>query len=261
MMGDKQSGEFASARAVIDATRMTELAGFAPFPELAMRRVEARDWLGYLVLFGQQSLCRAFLRTLPELNSEPPEVYWSILGQVWSAAEAPGIEEDVDWRSLFADPRPKRECLMGVDDKRAYKCLPEIVQVYRGAGHPDFVRGLSWTLDCEAAAWFAGYAGTTLRRSRAPNHLAAADAQEPCVAHGRVARADVIALLSDDQSTAGSAVIALPESVEVVTIERLDRTMSAGGRDDEPALRHGRPVRSPNRVPDRGRLVRPERVR
>jgi hypothetical protein len=259
MVADEQSGEFTAARAVIDATRSTYLASFAPFPDLAMRRIEARDWFGYLLLFGYQSLRAAFLKILPELNSEPPEVYWSILGQVWSAAEAPDIEEDVNWRALFADPRPKREYLMDVDDKRAYECLPEIVQVYRGAGHPDFVLGLSWTRDYEEAAWFAGHARTTQHRSRAPHHLAAADAQEPCVAHGSVARADVIALLSDDQSRAESGIIALPESIVVVTIERLDRRMRVGGCDDELALRD--PLRSSRRVPDHGRSPRPERVR
>jgi len=229
---------------VIDATRLTDLASLAPFPDLAMRRIEARDWLGYLLLFGHQRVRGAFLRILPELESEPPEVYWSILSQVWSAAEAPGIEEEMDWRALFADARPKRECLMGIDDKRAYERLPEVVRVYRGAGHPDFARGLSWTLDHEEAAWFAGYAGTVLRRSRAPQHRAAADAQEPCVAHGWIAKADVLALLSDHRGTAASEIIALPESIEVVKVERLDRGTRIARHDDEPATRHGGPVRS-----------------
>jgi len=257
MAVEKQSGELTATRAVIDAIPMTDLAGFAPSPDLAMRRIEARDWLGYLLLFPHQSLRAAFLKVLAELDGEPPEVYWSILGHVWSAAEAPGIEEDVDWRALFADPRPKRECLMGVDDKRAYERLPEIVQVHRGAGRPDFARGLSWTLDYQEAAWFAGYARTALRRSRAPHHLAAADAQEPCVAHGWVARGDVIALLSGIHTSAQAEIIALPESVEITTIERLPRTMQVGGSGEEIASRHGRPL-SPGGAARRGRSARSE---
>src|SRR5712691_7999311 len=115
MAAERGSGEFTDAGTAIDATSLAELADFASFPDLAARRLKARDWLGYLLLFGHHRQRAAFLKMLPALDREPPEVYWSILGHVWSAAEAPGIEDEVDWPALFADPRPEREYLMGVD--------------------------------------------------------------------------------------------------------------------------------------------------
>jgi hypothetical protein len=259
MAAGRGSGELTDAGTAIDAARLTDLADFAPFPDLATRRLGARDWLGYLLLFGHQRQRAAFLKILPALDHEPPEVYWSILGQVWSAAEAPGIEDEVDWRALFADPRPNREYLMGVDERRAYARLPETVQVYRGAGHPDFARGLSWTLAHEEAVWFGGYATMAVRRSGARQLLAAASAQEPCVAHGSVARADVVALLGDGRGKAASEIIALPQSVQVAKIERLDRSGRVEGCDDELASRHA-PSLSPAGA-TRRRAARAERGR
>jgi len=258
MAAERRSGQSRDAGMVIGATTIAELADLSSFPDLATRRLQAGDWLGYLLLFGHERQRAAFLKVLPALEREPPEVYWSILGHVWSAAEAPGIEDEVDWRALFADPRPEREYLMGVDERRAYRRLPQIVHVYRGAGHPDFAQGLSWTLDYEEAAWFAGYARMALRRARAPHLLAASDAQEPCVVHGCVAHADVIALLGDAQGRAASEIIALPPAVEVVKVELLQRSAPVGGFDEDMASRRARPLIPAGAHRRRG-SIRPER--
>ena len=81
------------------------------------------------------------MEILPELHREPPEVYWSTLLMFGADTEAPGTG-DIDWRALFADPRPGRAALMDEAGLEVFGALPERVTVYRGVGSLDRARGL-----------------------------------------------------------------------------------------------------------------------
>jgi hypothetical protein len=162
-----------------------------------------RDWDWYLSLYGHGDCFVGFLRILPELDREEPGVYWRLLRDRWTRVAAPWRDLET-WCGLFAAERPDRWALMDDEELEVLSRLPKEATVYRGVGHPDHIRGLSWTLSVERAVWFANRRADT---SYSP---------KPSVATGRVEKADVIAYLSirDEQE-----VVALPDAVMIERIE------------------------------------------
>jgi hypothetical protein len=94
--------------------------------------------------------------------------------------------------------------MMVPDEVQALKHLPEIIDVYRGAGaRDDLLSGFSWTLDRERAVWFSA-------RFVGPQQL---------VARGRIRRRSVIALIEDRGER---EIIALPNDVDIGAIETIN---------------------------------------
>ena len=214
------------ASTTIDRRRIDELAGLAPgmLHGHALKAISERDWSAYLCLFGHATRADAFVEILPELDDEPSEVYWSMLGEAWSSTEAPGIG-DIDWRALFTDHGiTGRAALMDETGLTVFETLPERVTVYRGVGCLDRARGLSWTLDRDKARWFATYAERQLGRSGTARR---GDVGRACVLRGELARVDVIAVLEVREER---EVIALPESVQDLhVIEPPEDAQAIGG--------------------------------
>jgi hypothetical protein len=80
--------------------------------------------------------------------------YARLLSEIWTDTEQPSRILN-SWIELFTNPRLKREYLMSPEELAYYHALPDQVQIWRGAGHPCYARGISWTTDTYQAAWFA----------------------------------------------------------------------------------------------------------
>ena len=80
--------------------------------------------------------------------------YWKLLARVWLDSE--NIRQHLaDWKRYWSSSEPDRHAAMSAEELEAYQRFPDPIVVYRGAGHPRAVRGLSWTLGREQAEWFA----------------------------------------------------------------------------------------------------------
>lgn len=175
------------------------------------------DWRAYLDLHGHAEALLAFVRVADDIEDDA--LYWELLSDTWTRTEAPSADAAL-WRALLAGDRPRREAMMTAEERDALAAMPEVLTVYRGAGHPDYADGLAWTLDRGRAAWFAGYAPLALARSWVPGRVRSG---EPVLATGTVARGDVIAYLTERQE---AEVLVLPSAVQVQSVEPVDPEVS-----------------------------------
>ena len=104
--------------------------------------------------------------------------YWKTLGSVWTDSE--NVHQALStWKDLWSKDIPGRHLVMDEGERAWLASMPETFLVWRGTNYKRSVRGVSWTVDAEKAAWFA-------RRLRMPG-------QKSFVASGLVAKANVYA--------------------------------------------------------------------
>lgn len=108
----------------------------------------------------------------------PDEVYWELLGAVWT-----NTENLWQWganRRLIQSTRPGRSNLMTTEELVDLAKLPDEIKVWRGTRTPRGTRvGWSWTSDYDKAVWFS------LRLLGAR--------QRPVVLEATIAKTDVLA--------------------------------------------------------------------
>jgi hypothetical protein len=130
------------------------------------------DWHTYVFLHERPYRLDALAKVPTSV-----EGYGELVGSVWIDSE--NIWQGYDqWCELLAG----RPLMMDEDERAAFAELPDVLEVHRGYGHRQL--GLSWTLDCEKAEWFARRAAGLGNAPRAR------------VASGRVRKEQVIAYLT-----------------------------------------------------------------
>src|ERR1700683_2894096 len=167
-------------------------------PEKKGAALRDGDWPAYLDDFWMSLRWLGFARIHDRIK--PDELYWERLRQVWEATEIPSTDLGW-WREMLTADRPAREAMMAEGERQDLAPLPQEIEIYRGAGHPNFAEGLSWTLDREKAEWFA-------RKVHG-----AVDTTEPVVIEGRVARSNVIAFL--ERELGERELLVLPDHVTI----------------------------------------------
>lgn len=80
--------------------------------------------------------------------------YWRLAGKVWTDSE--NIWQNLqDWYEIWDRDEPGKMFAMDEADQEFYDSLPPVIEVWRGAGHLESAKGLSWTTDKDRAVWFA----------------------------------------------------------------------------------------------------------
>ena len=157
---------------------------------------QRRRWPSYIGLHE-----RAWrLQALQEIaDSLRPRTYWALLGEVYTDSE--NLWQNLDlWHDMLDDPRPDRQWLMTVGERREFKRLPETLKVYRGYIYGQQEQGLSWSLRPGVAHWFA------LR------HASEDDDRHGRVLEGEVQRSDALAYFTGRNE---AEIVALPEHVTI----------------------------------------------
>lgn len=191
---------------------MTSARSFAARKGAAKRR---GDWDQYLSMQGHHECLMAFVRIADEIASDAD--YWRLLSETWSRNEAPGTDAAL-WRALLTADRPGREAMMTTGERAALDAMPDLLTVYRGAGHPDYADGFAWTLDRDKAVFFANYAERAFGRSTSGGGFVGGD---PVLSIGEMRRDAVLAYLAEREE---SEVLVLPGAVDIQTVEPLPDT-------------------------------------
>ncbi len=84
----------------------------------------------------------------------PEDEWYTLMGEIWTDAEGPGINKDI-WEMMVFNPTHGRKTML--EEEEAYlNALPDVITAYRGSHTmAGAVKGLSWTVDKEKAVWFA----------------------------------------------------------------------------------------------------------
>jgi hypothetical protein len=160
--------------------------------KMRAEKLRARDYKGYLNLFGRENPLPAFLK-IEHLISD--EQYWTYLNDIWCLLEisAPDLAE---WLRLFTSPRPHRELLMSGAERARLAAMPETLTIYRGYAKRRGRSGLSWTLSKDKARWFAEYATCGGRRYHFCGHRSGGIGM---IVRGQCRKGDVLAYFEKEQ--------------------------------------------------------------
>jgi hypothetical protein len=163
---------------------------------------EVREWAEISKWADHWERGQLLLRYADDL---PLAEFWRAVADAWSDCERQFVTPE-DWRRMWTS-RPDDDLrwlnVMTDAERAEFEALPDRVRVWRGVNARNRVRGLSWTLDCRLAHWFAG-------RFEGPSVVIA----------GIVLRRRVLALF---QARSESEVVVFPRYVYGRTWERLDR--------------------------------------
>jgi hypothetical protein len=174
-MGNGSTLKDREALAEIWDVEVTRWRGCATRDAAVQAARAARDWPWYFDLNPGNGRRAALLAVLHEME---PVDRWRWLGEVWVSIEWP----DRVLLGLMERRWSDREGLMTAEEHAAFSRLPDPFPIWRGdlRGRR---RGFSWTLDQEAAEWFA-------RRYEQVFH------QPGRVVTGTAAKADVLAFFT-----------------------------------------------------------------
>jgi len=123
------------------------------FEEIRAKKLLEGNYLGYLITFESHEQLQPFIDLIPRLTDQE---YWRYLREVWTGAEVILPDKEI-WLRLLQWNRPGREHLMTGAERAALAAMTQEIKIWRGCGHKSAVRGLSWTLDRDRAAFFADY--------------------------------------------------------------------------------------------------------
>lgn len=154
------------------------------FEAMRAKKLRDGDYGDYLLTFGSHECFQPFLDIIPRLSDRE---YWQNLTQVWTRAEATLPDRKI-WLRLFQSKRPGREHLMNDDERASLAAMPNVIKLWRGCGHESAIGGLSWTLNPERAAFFAGYACGPRRQD-----LVGQTGTEPILVKATCRKSDVLA--------------------------------------------------------------------
>jgi hypothetical protein len=127
-------------------------------PDITVEEMPAavQDVAGHLILLDRGYRWGVLCSLLEEFEEIPP-VFWPLLMQWWSDAEADGprliaplIKRAIEW-----DGGRLPHEFMEPEDKVFFDALPETVTIYRGTQRPGRHIGICWTTDRQTAEWFA----------------------------------------------------------------------------------------------------------
>lgn len=169
--------------------------------------LESKRYRDFVYSAASRERLAAFLEVEARLTDGD---YWSLLRDVYQDAELVMPDQDV-WLRLFRANRAARSNLMKDEEHANLAELTDVIEIYRGCGTNDGIRGMSWTLNRERAVWFAQYSCDSRRRFNFPQFAG----RSPLLATGRCRKDNLIALLSERQE---HEVIVIPESVELSSV-------------------------------------------
>ena len=136
-----------------------------------------RNWEQYIWLHERGYRWEA----LDELFTEVPDaVFWPLFGDVYTDSE--NIHQYHDLIAAWLDLPRIPLVVMTVEERAAYRLLPQTFTVYRGYGRAETLdepTDWSWSLSYETAKWFA-------QRWNIPEHIG-------YIVHGTLRKADVMA--------------------------------------------------------------------
>lgn len=165
--------------------------------------VAEQDWHSFIFLHERPYRVDALEAVMFEHEIEDPAIVWSLVTSVWIDSE--NIYQNFDrWRDIW-ERGPARRAVkcMEQNERLALNAMPKTFTIYRGVGHVEASRGMSWTTDRERAIWFA-------------RRFAADDKRTPLLITANVRRIDVLAhYLGRNESE----IVVLPEHVEIVTVD------------------------------------------
>lgn len=177
--------------------------------DLAVQKLAARDFGGYLGLFGSHKRLRPFLSIETQLTDKE---YWPLLRKLWTMAEI-FLPDAAIWAKLLECKRKFRRLIMNEAERTKLESMPGNFKVYRGYCHLGGEAGYSWTLSKAKARQFAEYA-TGGRRA-----MCGADRfNGQFVAFGTVNKDDVIAYFQDRSE---KEIVVAPGKVHGIEVEVL----------------------------------------
>jgi hypothetical protein len=116
------------------------------------KAIEEENWFVIIhVLYERPYRLHAFQTIEDKLTDEE---YWSLLGSIWTDSENIYQNEE-EWQSYLHSERPRSECMMEEDERKAFAELPSELTVWRGFCKAGREFGFSWTIDPKKAAWFS----------------------------------------------------------------------------------------------------------
>lgn len=139
------------------------------------RAIAENDYSSLVYLHERPYRLNAFIEFVEQ--DAPDEIYWEVLGNVWTDTENMW-QNKREWKRLLTSTRPDRIKMMREDDVVLFEALPDTVIIYRGCSTQN-ENGMSWTLSKEKALWFAN-------RFRTDGYVLEAE----------VKKSDIIALLN-----------------------------------------------------------------
>jgi hypothetical protein len=172
------------------------------------------DFDEYLNTFDSHKRFPQFVKIVPRLS---PAQFWKLLADVWTNSEVIKPDERT-WLRFFQSKRKGRKFLMTPKEHKALAKLPDEIEIWRGCGHKDGVRGLSWTLERTRAAWFAVYACGGRRGLFAPKLRG----RTLIVAKAVCSKTDVLAHFLEREE---SEIIVNPKNVKVLQLFRPSRSL------------------------------------
>lgn len=147
-------------------------------------------------------------------------VFWKTFGDAWTSSENLWQDMRLIGRML-SSPRPNREQMMTLEERRALKRMPDTLTIYRGYSGKGTWKSWSWTLDGEKGEWFA---------RRPPSPLADSPA-DPTLVEATANKSDVIAYMTDRGE---SEIIVDPKKVKIVSTKVLKPQKTSTGRKPLP---------------------------
>jgi hypothetical protein len=166
------------------------------------KALEEKNWRTYISIHKRPHQVQALVDIGRQIEADCD--YWGLVGRAWADTEN-AWESREEWRELLTADRPCQDAIMEPAEQEARDRLPDPVTVFRGFLDDGGEQGFAWTKDQEIATWFA------LRFADFGPGI-------PRVAEGRISRAAVLAYI---ESREESEILALPEEIEVISIDEI----------------------------------------
>lgn len=157
--------------------------------------INEEDWTSAVWIHERPYRIQVLLEFADHMTDQ---VFWEILGSIWTDSENIWQNEN-EWRNLLESDRPGREHVMDDDDRRAFNDLPDKIDIYRGCISEQNEDGLSWTTNVKVAEFFA-------------KRFAGLHDGDPIILCGTVDKSDVLFYSAGRNE---SEVVVLPEKVHV----------------------------------------------
>lgn len=178
---------------------------YAAKSERIARLLEEKQYSHIMWMYERPYRLQALMEHEEAMRRHDEAGFWITFSALWRDNEFP-YESFDEWRAFWEEPGSR--AAMSLEERAELTRMDERFTIYRGGTAVNATTGMSWTIDREKAVWFA----QRWSDRRDP----------PVLATGTIRREDVRAYLIGRNE---SEIVALPETVQGVTTQRLPRRL------------------------------------
>jgi hypothetical protein len=164
--------------------------------------VARQDWDSLVWLYTRPFRMDALYKLI-HVHKVPLDRLWPLVASIWTDSENIRRYSE-EWREIWSYPTRHRKRVMTTEERARLRNLPQKIEVWRGVRNENGVKGFSWTLNRDIAAWYA-------RRFSRQHEV-------PVLAKGRVKKRHVLAYF---ERRGEEELVILPEHVYALSVEQL----------------------------------------